>query len=69
MYLGAVASAAAYLLWNRTLAHLDATQVVNFINLIPVVGVVTAALLLGETSVAWQILGGFLVLIGVWISS
>jgi drug/metabolite transporter (DMT)-like permease len=68
-YLGAVSSALTYLLWNRALPHLDASQQGNFLNLIPVVGVVTAMLFLGERLVLVQIVGGILVLAGVWVTS
>lgn len=68
LYLGAVSSAAGYLLYNRSLQHLEASQTANFLNLMPVIGVATAFLFLGETLTMWQLAGGLLVLIGVWIS-
>ena len=67
-YLGVVASALCYLLWNRALAALDATQTATFLNLIPVVGVAGAALFLDETLSALQLAGGGLVLLGVAFS-
>jgi drug/metabolite transporter (DMT)-like permease len=69
LYLGAVSSAGGYLLYNRSLKHLDASQAAAYINLLPVVGVATAVLFLGESLVAWQLLGGALVLLGTWLSS
>ena len=68
LYLGAVSSAGGYLLYNRSLKHLEASQTANFLNLMPVIGVATAVLFLGEDLTLWQILGGALVLVGVWIS-
>jgi drug/metabolite transporter (DMT)-like permease len=69
VYLGAIASAAAYLLWNYALRSLDASQAASFINLIPLIGVATATLFLGETLAPGQLLGGALILAGIWLSS
>lgn len=67
LYLGLGCSVLAYLLWQSALRHLDASQAVSFLNLIPVVGVASAALALGETLLPGQLLGGALVLLGVWL--
>jgi drug/metabolite transporter (DMT)-like permease len=40
-----------------------------FINLVPVLGVVSGVVLLGETISPIALVGGLLVLAGVWISS
>jgi drug/metabolite transporter (DMT)-like permease len=69
LYLGAFASGLNLLLWNRALQALDASVAGNFINLVPVIGVATAALFLGEWPAPVQLVGGLLVLLGVWISS
>lgn len=69
LYLGAGPSALAYLLWNQALRHLDAGQAANFLNLIPVVGIASAAFFLGEVPTPGQLLGGSLVVGGVWLSS
>lgn len=57
------------MLGNRALVHLSATQVAAFLNLVPVVGVVAAALLLGEPIAPNQLFGGALVLAGVWLTT
>jgi drug/metabolite transporter (DMT)-like permease len=67
LYLGIVCSALCYLFWNWSLQHLDASQAGNFINVIPVVGVASSAVVLGESIAAGQLLGGALVLVGVWL--
>ena len=69
LFLGVVASALPLLLWNRALLHLDAGQATNFLNLLPLVRVVTTAALLGELPAPVQLLGGLLVMAGVWLSS
>jgi len=68
-YLGALASAVGYLLYGRALRDLDASLVGAFVNLAPVIGVVSGVVLLGEAIAPIAILGGALVLVGVWMSS
>jgi drug/metabolite transporter (DMT)-like permease len=69
LYLSVAASAVTLLLWNRALRTLDASQAANFINVVPIVGVMCAAIFLGEPLVPLQLAGGGLVLAGVWLSS
>ncbi len=69
LYLGGVSTAAGHLLYNRSLAHLDASQAATFINLTPIAGVATAVLFLGEAAAGWQLAGGALVLFGVWLAT
>jgi len=68
-YLGVFASGAGYLLYNFALKQMAASQVGVFTNLIPIVGVLTGVIALGEP-LAWQaIVGGVIVMVGVWITS
>ena len=69
LYLGGLASAASYLLYSRALRDIDASLVGTYINLSPVIGVVSGVLVLGETLTTFAIIGGVLVLVGVWLSS
>jgi drug/metabolite transporter (DMT)-like permease len=69
VYLGLGPSAASYLLWNHALREVPATQAGSFLNLIPVCGVVLAALLLGEQPTGPDLLGGGLVVFGVWLTT
>jgi drug/metabolite transporter (DMT)-like permease len=66
-YLGAFSSAVSYLLYNRALRDLDASQVGAFSNLAPVVGVVSGAVFLGETIAPLALAGGAVALLGVWM--
>lgn len=68
-YLGLVASAAPFLLWNFAISQLDASEAATYINLVPVVAVVSAVVLLEETLLPVQLAGAVLVLGGVWIAS
>lgn len=67
-YLGAVASGLTFILWNYGLQALDAGETGNYINLVPVVAVASAVLLLGEPVRTPQVLGGLLVLAGVYLT-
>jgi drug/metabolite transporter (DMT)-like permease len=68
-YLGVFASGAGYLLYNFALKGMAASQVGVFTNLIPIVGVLTGVIALGEP-LAWQALvGGVIVMLGVWMTS
>jgi drug/metabolite transporter (DMT)-like permease len=69
LFLGVVASAAVFVVYNRVLRELDASVVAPYLNLDPIVGVLTAAVFLGETLGAWQILGGVVALAGMWLAS
>ncbi len=69
VYLGALASAVGYLLYNRALRDVDATLAGIFVNLAPVIGVICGVVFLGESITPPAIFGGALVLAGVWISS
>jgi drug/metabolite transporter (DMT)-like permease len=69
LYLGVIASAAAYLVYNLALRELDASYVGVLSNLDPIVGVITSVVFLGETLNAGQMAGGVLALIGMWLAS
>jgi drug/metabolite transporter (DMT)-like permease len=67
LYLGALASALAYWLWNLALGRMDASIAAPYLNLIPAIAVVLA-LLFGESIAPQQVAGGAIVGVGVWLS-
>jgi drug/metabolite transporter (DMT)-like permease len=69
VFLGAIASGFGLLVYNRALRLLDASLVGTYINLVPIIGVVSAVLFLGESLQGWQIVGSVLALAGVWLAS
>lgn len=69
LYLGLMCSATTYLLYNYALKALTASQVSTFLNLVPIIGVIAAMLLLGEQVRFIQILGGGVILAGVFMST
>ncbi|MEW5763967.1 MAG: DMT family transporter [Acidobacteriota bacterium] len=64
-YLGIGCSFLAYVLLNYSLSRLKASTVAAFTNVIPVVATALAILLLGETLLAGQLLGGIVVIASV----
>ena len=67
LYLGAGCSALTYGLWGYALSRIEAGRAATFDTLIPVVGVVSAVMILGERVMAWHVIGGALVVAGVWM--
>ncbi len=67
VYLGTVASALAYFLWNFALNSVEASLAAPFINLIPIIGLVLS-ILAGETVTFFQILGGLIAILGVLVT-
>jgi len=57
----------AYSAWYRVLGRYRVDQVTPFILLMPIAGVITSALALGEELTARVLVGGAVILIGLWI--
>lgn len=68
VYLGTTASGLAYLLYNAALKHMDASHVGVYTNLIPIVGVLSGVIVLGEPLSLRAVIGGGVVLVGVWMT-
>jgi drug/metabolite transporter (DMT)-like permease len=68
IYLGAGCSALTYALWGYALRHLEAGRAGTFDTLIPIVGIVAAVLVLQESPLVWHLVGGALVVTGVWLA-
>lgn len=68
LYLGAGCSALTYGLWGYALCHLEAARAAIFDALIPVVGILTAVIVLREAPATWQLAGGALVVTAVWLT-
>ncbi|MEU6265740.1 DMT family transporter [Saccharopolyspora shandongensis] len=65
LFLAGLCSVAAFLLYNYGLRGLLPSVAVNLLNIVPVAGLVWAALLAGESIGAQQIIGGAVVIAGV----
>ncbi|AOY77784.1 EamA family transporter [Clostridium formicaceticum] len=65
IYLGYFSSLGGYGLWGRLLSRYPAAMVSPFALLVPVVGISSAALFLGETFSLWQMVGAMMVMTGL----
>ena len=68
VYLGLVASALAYLLWNKALVATSIITAGAYLYLIPVVAGIIAAVFLGEMPGPWLVAGGVLALVGTYFA-
>jgi drug/metabolite transporter (DMT)-like permease len=66
-FLGIFCSGLAYIFWYDALQSLPVAQTGAFLYLEPVVTVLVAALILGENLYIATLLGGGLILVGVWV--
>ncbi len=66
-FLGVICSGLAYIFWYDALQALPASQVGVFLYLEPLVTVVVAAILLREPLLLASLVGGAIILLGVWI--
>lgn len=66
-FLGVVCSGLAYIFWYDALQAVSASQVGAFLYLEPLVAVVVAAIILGEPLLWASLLGGGVILVGVWM--
>ena len=67
LFLGVLCTAAAHLFWNDGLQALGASRSGAFLYLEPLVSLLAAAVLLGEAITVFSLLGGGLILLGVWL--
>ncbi|WP_042303306.1 EamA family transporter [Paraburkholderia kururiensis] len=68
VYLAFVATILGYGLWSRLLSRYPASQVAPFSLLVPIVGLASAALLLGEHLSTVQVAGAGLVMLGLVVN-
>jgi drug/metabolite transporter (DMT)-like permease len=66
-FLGVFCSGLAYVFWYDALQELPAGQVGVFLYLEPLVAVLVAAVILNEAILLPSLVGGFLILAGVWV--
>jgi drug/metabolite transporter (DMT)-like permease len=69
LFLGVVASALAFIVYSVVLRVLDASLVGVFVNLDPIIGVLTAVVFLGESLRVWQLGGAAVAIAGLWLAS
>lgn len=67
LYLGLICTALSFFLYLYALAKLGPVRVTSFINLLPVVSVVGGMAILGEKLLAAQMIGGVVIILGVFL--
>jgi drug/metabolite transporter (DMT)-like permease len=68
LFLGAIASAIAYVVYSLALRELDVSLVGAYFTLDPIVGVATAVVFLGEELRWGQVVGGVIAVAGMWLA-
>jgi drug/metabolite transporter (DMT)-like permease len=66
LFLGVACSGLAYIFWYDVLHEADAGSVSAFLYLEPIVTVIVAAIVLDESIVPATLIGGAIILLGVW---
>jgi len=67
LYLGIFTTGLAYIAWFDALGQLPAAQTGAFLFVEPLASMVTAAIILNETVTLASILGGAVILVGIWL--
>jgi drug/metabolite transporter (DMT)-like permease len=67
LFLGVACSGLAYIFWYDALQAIPASQVGAFLYLEPLVAVVVAGIVLGEPLLLASMVGGGIILLGVWL--
>ncbi|HEY9104995.1 DMT family transporter [Chitinimonas sp.] len=69
LYLGALGTAAAFVWYSDGIVQIGAAKTIVFTNLVPVFAVLASILLLGESLTIPALIGGVLVVGGVWLTN
>ena len=69
LYLAIVITAWGYVAWNWALARVEASRAAAFLTVQPVVGAVLGALVLGDPVSIYTVMGGVLIVAGLWMSA
>lgn len=68
LFLGIVASMICYISWNVAMKHLGALRTANYIYIVPLVTLLTSAIVLNEPITAITLIGSLLILLGVYMA-
>jgi len=69
VFLAVFAGAVAYWLWSYGLARVEAARATNYLNLLPLVAVLSGTLVLGERVGPIEVAGGLLIVGGVTLAA
>ena len=68
LYLGLVASMLCYIMWNITISKLGVVRTTNYIYVVPLVTLLTSALIINEKITGVALLGSVFILGGVYLA-
>lgn len=68
LYLGIIASLLCFVMWNSALKHLGAIRTSNYLYFVPVVTLITSAIVLEEAITLLSMVGALLIIGGVYMS-
>ncbi len=67
-YLGVAASSLCFVMWNGAVRRIGVVKTSNYIYLVPLITMVTAAVILGERLTPLMLWGGGLILSGIYVA-
>lgn len=68
LFLGILASAICYVLWSKVIWNIGPIKANNFVYFMPFITMICSALILNESIKSIAIIGGILIILGVYIS-
>lgn len=68
LFLSVVASMLCYIMWNTAVKHIGALRTTNYIYVIPLITLITSAIVLNETITIIALLGSCFILSGVYVA-
>ncbi len=68
LYLGILSSGLAFILWHKGIEQIGSVSASNYIYLVPLITAVTGVIALDETLTLRMIIGGILILIGLYLA-
>ena len=69
LFLSILCSALGYFLYSFALKNLDVTITTIYLNLTPIIGIISGYLILNESILPLQLLGGLLVILSIYIAN
>lgn len=67
-FLGLIASALCFVAWNKAVEIIGTIKASNYIYLVPLISMITSIIVLHENVTGLAVIGGFLILTGVYLS-
>lgn len=68
LFLSIFASVLCFVMWNKAISIIGSVKTTNYIYLVPLITIVTSVIVLKEKVSVLMLLGGFLILAGVYIN-